>query len=254
MPSLTPENVAAILTELKELRATVAQNQNTISILAKQIDYLKGHITITESKLAIAEHVSSTLHEQIDNQEQYSRRKGLIFEGIKVEQKEKDSDLEKRILNVIQKELKLNIEPEDIDKAHRIGPVEGDEQNIIIKFRKDSTASHIYQSRGKLKDSRANHKGVKIRTSLTKRRQNLLKYPREQEEDYEIIHFVFADVNGNLKLRLKEKVRNRMVFSFNNKTELAEILGIIEHSEYSKLSQLIQQQRENSDGSDIDEF
>ena len=137
MPSLTPKNVAAILTELKELRATVAQNQIEISTLEKQIDYLKGHIT--ESKLAIAEHVSSTLHEQINNQEQYSRRKCLIFEGIKVEQKKKDSDLEKRILNVIQKELKLNIEPEDIYKAHGIGPVEGDEQNIIIKFTKDST-------------------------------------------------------------------------------------------------------------------
>ena len=152
--------------------------------------------------------MSSTLHEQIDNQEQYSRRKCLIFEDIKVEQKEKDSDLEKRILNVIQKELKLNIELEDIDKAHRIGPVERDEQNIITKFTKDSTASHIYQSRGKLKDSRANHKGVKIRTSLTKRRQNLLKYAREQAEDYEIIHFVFADVNGNLKRREKSEKSN----------------------------------------------
>ena len=45
-----------------------------------------------------------------------------------------------------------------------------------------------------------------------------------------------------------------MVSSFNNKTELAEILGIIKHFEYSKLSQLIQPQRENSTGSDIDEF
>ena len=45
-----------------------------------------------------------------------------------------------------------------------------------------------------------------------------------------------------------------MVFSFNNKTELAEILGLIEHFEYLKLSQLIQHQGENSDGSDIDEF
>ena len=31
----------------------------------------------------------------------------LIFQGIKVEQKEKNSDLEKRILNVVQEELKL---------------------------------------------------------------------------------------------------------------------------------------------------
>ena len=103
MPSLTPKNVAAILTELKELRATVIQNQNKISTLEKQIDYLKGHITITKSKLAISEHVSSSLHKQIDNQKQYSRRKCLIFEGIKVEQKEKGSDLKKRILNVIQR-------------------------------------------------------------------------------------------------------------------------------------------------------
>ena len=58
----------------------------------------------------------------------------LIFQGIKVEQKEKNSDLEKRIVKVIQEELKLNIQPEDIDKAHRVGPAEGDKQNIIIWF------------------------------------------------------------------------------------------------------------------------
>ena len=45
-----------------------------------------------------------------------------------------------------------------------------------------------------------------------------------------------------------------MVFSFNNKNELAEILGIIERFEYSKRSQLTQQQRENRDGSEIDQF
>ena len=114
-------------------------------------------------------------------------------------------------------------------------------------------ADHIWC----LKDSisRSNQKGVKIRTSLTKHRQNLLKYSREQAEDYEIIHFVFANVNdGNLKFRLKEKLRNRMVLIFIHKTELAKILGLIEHFDYSKLFQLIQHQRENSDGSDIDEF
>ena len=69
MPSLTPENIAAILTQVKELRATVAQHQIKISTLEKQVDHLKCHITTTESNLAIAEHVSSTLHEQIDNRE-----------------------------------------------------------------------------------------------------------------------------------------------------------------------------------------
>ena len=70
---------------------------------------------------------------------------------------------------------------------------------------------------------------MKIRAPLTKRQQNLLKYAHEQAADYKIIHFVFADIDGNLKLRLKKKVRNQIVFSFNNKTELAEILGLIKH-------------------------
>ena len=123
-----------------------------------------------------------------------------------------------------------------------LAPIGGQPTNIIINFTKDFIASHIYHSRGKLKDNRANHKGVKIRTSLTKCRQNLLKYACEQAEDYEMIDFIFADVNGNLKLSVKEKVRNRMVFSFSNKTEFAEILSIIKRFEYSKLSQFIQQQ------------
>ena len=104
------------------------------------------------------------------------RRKCSIFEGIKVEQKDKDSYLEKKILNVIQKESKLNIQPENFCiKAHRIGPSECEEQNNIIKLTKDSTTSNIYQSCGNLKDSRTNHKGMKIKTSLTKTRKNLLK-------------------------------------------------------------------------------
>ena len=66
----------------------------------------------------------------------------MIFEGIKVEQKE-DSDLKERILNVIQKDLKLKIQPEDIDKAYHTGPAQDGKQNIIAKFMKDSTASQF---------------------------------------------------------------------------------------------------------------
>ena len=138
------KNVAAILTELKELRVTVPQHQIKISTLEKQIDHLKGHITITESKLTIAEHVSSTLHEQINNQEQYSQRKCLIFEGIKVEQKEKDSDLEKRILNIIQKDLKLNIQPEDIDKAHKALVLHMMTNKILLSSSRKILQHHIF--------------------------------------------------------------------------------------------------------------
>ena len=51
-------------------------------------------------------------------------------------------------------------------------------------------------------------------------------------DDYSLIHFVYTDVNGNIKIRLKEPINKRVVFSFSNKMELAEILGLTEHFEY----------------------
>ena len=40
------------------------------------------------------------------------------------------------------------------------------------------------------------------------------------------------DINSNLKIRLMEPIKNWVVFSFNSKMELAEILGLIEHFEH----------------------
>ena len=50
--------------------------------------------------------------------------------------------------------------------------------------------------------------------------------------DYSFIHFVYTDVNGNIKIRLKEPINKQVVFSFNNKMELTEILGLMEHFEH----------------------
>ena len=40
----------------------------------------------------------------------------------------------------------------------------------------------------------------------------------------EEINFIFLDINGNLKIRLKEPDWNQQVYSFWNKMDLAEIL------------------------------
>ena len=51
-------------------------------------------------------------------------------------------------------------------------------------------------------------------------------------DDYSLVHFVYSDINGNLKIRLKEPIRNRVVLSFNNQTDLTEILGLVEHFQH----------------------
>ena len=48
----------------------------------------------------------------------------------------------------------------------------------------------------------------------------------------EEINFIFSDINGSLKIRLKEVIGNWQVYSFQNKMELAEILAKLDLNGY----------------------
>ena len=75
-------------------------------------------------------------------------------------------------------------------------------------------------------------KHVQFRTSLTRNRQNLLTFARNLCTGAEEINFIFSDINDNLKIRLKEPIGYRQVYSFWNKLELAEILAKLDLDGY----------------------
>ena len=74
--------VEQLLSEIKELKATVKNNESKISSLKQKVNSCTGDILILNVKLAIAKHVSVLLREKINDQEQYSRRPCLVFEGL----------------------------------------------------------------------------------------------------------------------------------------------------------------------------
>ena len=63
-----------------------------------------------------------------------------------------------------------------------------------------------------------------MRLSLTKRRQHLLDVAQKQLQDEPNFKFVYADEDGNLKVRTKDPVRRKFVFSFNNERDIAELI------------------------------
>ena len=222
--------VEQLLSEIKELKATVKNNESKIASLEQKVNSLTGEVKILNAKLAVAKHVSTLLSEKIDDQEQYSRRPCLVFEALNsVDDDNKNLSQE---INIVRDELNVEISGDDIDKSHPIKKIK--ENRYIVKFTKHSTAETIYKHRKKLikkKEDKTNQP-IKIKVSLTRRRQKLLEYVSKVTDDYSLIHFVYADINGNLKIRLMEPIKSRMVFSFNSKMELAEILGLIEHFEH----------------------
>ena len=121
----------------------------------------------------------------------------------------------------------------DVDKCHRTGPTGNDgKQNVIVRFTKHSTATKVFRERRKLSKLISWNKHVKFRTSLTRQRQNLLTFAHNLCAEAEEINFIFSDINGNLKIRLKEPTGNRQVYSFQNKMEHAEIIAKLDLDGY----------------------
>ena len=65
-----------------------------------------------------------------------------------------------------------------------------------------------------------------------RQRQNLITFTRNLCTEVEEINFIFSDINGNLKIRLKEPIGNWQVYSFRKKMELAEILAKLDLDGY----------------------
>ena len=220
--------------ELVLLRETITKKPKKITCLERKLGHLDSNIVVLESQLALANHVTDVLREKLDTQEQCSRRPCLVIEGIRSRDNETEASLTNSVIDIIKSDLQLpGVTINDVDKCHRTGPTDNDgKQNIIIKFIKHSTVTKVFRERRTLSKLMSWKKHVKFRTSMTRHRQNLFNFARNICAEAEEINFMFSDINGNLKIRLKEPIGNRQVCSFQNKMKLAEILAKLDLDGY----------------------
>ena len=95
------------------------------------------------------------------------------------------------------------MEPSNIDRAHRIGKKKTDKHGITcqqmkVKCKSFGQRTRMYQNRKKAKN------GIKVTLDLTRRRLGSLAQAIEYGEIHDQIDFVFADINCNLAVRLKD--------------------------------------------------
>ena len=112
----------------------------------------------------------------VDRQEQYSRRKCLLVQGIMDEAVE---HTDKKIINTLQQSMNETIKPEDIDRSHRLGKPKSSKNSkprpIIVKFVRYNSHNRIYRNKKKLKGT-----GISVTESLTAKRINMLEKAREE--------------------------------------------------------------------------
>ena len=116
----------------------------------------------------------------------------------------------------------------EYNKIHRHRKVNGTKQNVIVRFRSHQYPSDVCYARKKIKN-----RNIRLKTSLTKKRRELLCNVAERIEDDSTqgIQFVYTDFNGNIKIRLNEIYREGYVHTINNIEHLEEIINEISNSE-----------------------
>ena len=113
-----------------------------------------------------------------------------------------------------------------MDKAHRLGKIKEQNgkkhQDIIVRFKSHSARYKLYSKRKTLKN-------VKVSPNLTKKRSKLLYDAVELTKNIENDDwgFVYANIHGDLLLRLQEKYQGKHYYSFDSLESLRNQLNEI---------------------------
>lgn len=185
--------------EILSLKATVLSQEKNLSNMNDKIAVLSNSIDV--------------LKKQSDNQEQYSRRYCLRVKGIEKENYETPNTCIDKVVKVC-KNLDVDINASDIDRAHRVGK---DNKAIIVKFFDFKKRTALYRNRKKKEMG-----PIKIHLDLTKHRLDLLDKTKSLINKSSNVDFVFADINCNTVAKLKN---NEFMF-FDSVKKFEEILSM----------------------------
>lgn len=210
------QKVNKICERNKQLEKRVDVLENTKRKLADQVESL-------ESKIIVSEEVSTRLSLELDRLDQYNRRSNLIIKNIDLPanpDEETHEDVEEIVKKVIKDDLEM---PDsifkDIDKFHRNGFIKTQrgkrKQNIIVRFKSHASRYACLIKKKQLKSN-------KISPNLTRNRGKILHKASEiiNEKKPSAIEFAFANIHGDLQIRLAEPCDGKKVHPFNSLNEL----------------------------------
>ena len=221
--------------EFADLQNQVINQQIIIERLQQQVNALDLFVVQISSEKALASHINDVLMEKLDEIHQYSKRSCVIMEGLPVVEDETVDQVETSTKTILVDNFGFTKETIDFefDKAHRIGPVDGNSQKTIVKFRSHGFQSKLYKIR-----KNGKNKMIKVRPSLTKRREDLLFDTISNLEGVPNFHFAFADGNGNIKVRTIAKVKNKQYFNIRNTKDISDLLLFLDDSSDSDRNRL----------------
>ena len=218
---------------IRQLKEDADRKDNVIQSLENKLLYLESEMCKNNSLLLVRERVTEELRDQLVNLQQYTRRPSAIIAGINKKERETQNELLKEVTTIIN-EVDSSTTLADVDKFHRVGPLKGSKQDIVIRFKTHDAKEKFFLRRKNIKRT-----GVKIRPSLAPARRELLNQAIELLEDYQnneyqltnAPHFVYADMHGNLKVKMTKEMNRKLFFNFTSIVDLNQIIEKCQQSD-----------------------
>ena len=130
-------------------------------------------IKCLQERMSFLENKNGEIEQQIDRQEQYSRRNYLLIHGIEERRHEVTDEV---VIRTIKSEMDIDIDVKDIDRTHRIGAKsENKRRPITVKFGRYLERRKVFNSKKRLKS-----KNLSITERLIKLRTRKLKAARDK--------------------------------------------------------------------------
>ena len=238
MPSSKQNNNTNNEAELKRQIESLQQKVNKLfaknKSLEERVDVLENtkrklsdKVEALESKMAVCEVINSNLSIEVDRLDQYTRRSNMIIKNMDLPddpKQETNEDIKKLVKKVIKDDLKLPDSIfDDVDKFHRNGLVKNNgnkkTQNVIVRFKSHNSRYVCLMKKKEMKYK-------KIAPNLTRKRSKLLFDTSTIIKDKLLtqIEFAFANIHGDLHVRLAEPIKGSKVHPFNSMKQLDDFL------------------------------
>ena len=193
--------------QLKEINSTMKTLLDKIKEMKYELDYAKEElkeVKIENARLKQALNINIFKTNALD---QYERRTNIRIHGIPEANSGKDDGEEK--VKAIAKELRIELQDWDIQRAHRLGKKRpsAKPRPIIARFLNYKTRSQLLSAKSNFKNN-AKFPGVFITEDLTALRSKLLHYVKEECEN----NFVMCHtLNGNIRMKKSARKAGRRI-------------------------------------------
>ena len=209
---------------IKSLKDKVLNLEKRVEEVEKRNKSLEEKVTVLESDNIISQKVSKLLATDLDRLDQYHRRSNIIVSNVLKQENEKNEDVIEKVNNIIAKDLNLPNVVNQIDKLHHIGKTR--ERNgkktrdIIIRFKSHRARYEVYEKR-------KSSNNIKIKPNLTKKRQTLRYDATQLVENNDKVDFAYADIHGDIKVRLVNLHKGKYAHNINSIEELEDLLDCL---------------------------